>query len=138
MAGDRDLMDRIRDAERASRIEDAKARETRLGHEPVRPSKAAPPAAVPAASAGDRIVLDGPNATLGGRELHPGAVIEVYTNAANGWLRGRYERADGGPPRLAVHVWDLLGARDEDGLPPWTGELDAPLPLKATCRWPVG
>jgi hypothetical protein len=71
---------------------------------------------------------------LAGRPLRSGDVIEVYTNAANGWIRARFEDHDG--PRVAIHLWDPIGRRDEDGLPPWVGELDAPLPARAVARWP--
>lgn len=73
---------------------------------------------------------------LGGHPLRVGDVVEVFTNSANGWLRGRFEW-DGGaedPPRIALNVWDPNGTRDEDGLPPWVGSLDARIPDGARVR----
>jgi hypothetical protein len=74
--------------------------------------------------------------TLDGLALRPGDVLEVYTNAANGWVRGRYEWSgqQGERPVLAVNLWDPHGVRDADGLPPWAGELLAEIPALAVCR----
>ena len=82
------------------------------------------------------VFVEGRGYQLGGEIVHVGDVIEVYTNDANGWLRGRFEwngGADDGP-RIAVNLWDPYGAPDEDGLPPWVGEIDIALPARAICR----
>ncbi len=69
-------------------------------------------------------------------ELRPGAVIEVYTNHHHGWLRGRFEWTPGeAHPWLAINIWDPEGPADEDGLPPWVGEMRCEIPAKALCRW---
>ncbi len=73
-----------------------------------------------------------------GQPVRSGDVVELFTNLSSGWLRGRFEwseRVDEAP-RLAVNLWDPTGPRDEDGLPPWVGELDARLPVGAVLRWP--
>ncbi|MBN2799181.1 MAG: hypothetical protein JXX28_08550 [Deltaproteobacteria bacterium] len=74
--------------------------------------------------------------TLEDAPLSIGDPIEVYTNRSNGWVRGRFEW--GGlpddPGMIAVNVWDPAGARDEDGLPPWVGSLEAALPPRARVR----
>ena len=67
-----------------------------------------------------------------------GDVVELYTNGANGWLRGRFEWS-GEPterPCFAINLWDPTGPRDEDGLPPWVATLEAPIPAAARLRWP--
>lgn len=74
---------------------------------------------------------------LEGRALRVGDVVEMYTNAANGWVRGRFEWAGGdAAPRLAMNVWDPTGPRDEDGLPPWIADVEVAVPKRAICRWP--
>jgi hypothetical protein len=73
---------------------------------------------------------------MAGEMVVVGEPIEVYTNLANGWFRGRFEWS-GKPderPTLAIHLWDPGGARDADGLPPWVGELIAVIPPRAVCR----
>lgn len=81
---------------------------------------------------------DGPCWYLEGRSLQIGDVIEVFTNNANSWVRGRFEWGGGkAPPKLAINLWDPNGDSDEDGLPPWIGELESPLPKRAVCRWPL-
>jgi hypothetical protein len=73
---------------------------------------------------------------VAGELLTVGQPLEVYTNHANGWLRGRFEWS-GRPeerPTLAIHLWNPGGARDADGLPPWVGELVAVIPERAVCR----
>ena len=73
---------------------------------------------------------------LGGDFLHVGDVVEVFTNSANGWLRGRFEwsgRVDE-RPCLAMNLWNPYGSRDADGLPPWVGEMEAEIPPRALCR----
>ena len=75
--------------------------------------------------------------TLGGEVVMVGDAIEVYTNGFNGWIRGRFEW-DGerqNPPKFAVNIWNPKGPADEDGLPPWVGDLEAELPADALCRW---
>lgn len=76
--------------------------------------------------------------TIGGRPVNVGDPIEVYTNAANGWVRGRFEWTEqpDDAPRLAIHCWDPDGKPDADGLPPWVGELVMSLPSKVSVRWP--
>lgn len=63
-------------------------------------------------------------------------MIELYTNAANGWLRGRFVAVRDGA-HLVINVWDANGPRDEDGVPPFVGEFDAIIPRRATCRFPI-
>ncbi len=74
--------------------------------------------------------------TLAGAPLAVGSPIEVFTNRANGWVRGRLEWSGrkGEAPRLAINVWDPAGDLDEDGLPPWVGALETPLPPRARVR----
>ena len=69
-----------------------------------------------------------------------GTVFEIYTNAGNGWLRGRFEWNGGfdDPPRLAMNIWNPKGPWDEDGLPPWLGDVEIEVPAKAICRFPKG
>ena len=73
---------------------------------------------------------------LDGRTIAPGDGLEVFTNVANGWVRGRFawtgQAADS--PRLAINLWDPRWPRDPGDLPPWVGELDAVLPARAICR----
>ena len=71
---------------------------------------------------------------LDGHLLACGDVIEVYTNRANGWIRGRFEWDGQGAPRVAINLWDPSGPLDEDALPPWVGDLDASLAPGAICR----
>jgi hypothetical protein len=75
---------------------------------------------------------------LAGQIVRTADVLELYTNRANGWLRGRFEWS-GDPairPHLEINLWDPIGPRDEDGLPPWVATLAAPLPVPARLRWP--
>ena len=75
---------------------------------------------------------------LAGQTVCTADVLELYTNRANGWIRGRFEWT-GDPavrPTLEIHLWDPVGPRDEDGLPPWVATLAAPLPAAARLRWP--
>lgn len=76
---------------------------------------------------------------LDGTWVVVGDVIEVYTNTANGWLRGRFEWTGhaSDAPRIALNVWDPDGPRDEDGLPPWVGDLEASIPVNAAVRWGI-
>lgn len=69
------------------------------------------------------------------QSLRPGDIVEVFTNAANGWVRGRFEVVDG-RPCVFLNVWDPAGDADVDGLPPWVGEWGGPLPDGARCRFP--
>ena len=73
---------------------------------------------------------------VAGKLIEVGQPIEVYTNLANGWLRGRFEWSGRAHerPTLAIHLWNPAGARDADGLPPWVGELVAVIPPRAICR----
>ena len=73
---------------------------------------------------------------LAGQLLSVGQPIEVFTNHANGWVRGRFEWSGAVEerPTLALHCWDPDGARDADGLPPWVGELVTVIPERAVCR----
>ena len=58
---------------------------------------------------------------IAGELIAVGQPIEIYTNQANGWIRGRFEWTGdvNDRPQLAIHCWDPDGARDADGLPPW-------------------
>ena len=75
--------------------------------------------------------------TLHGTPVRSGQVVEIYTNKANGWMRGQLswsgEVAD--RPRLVITLWNPWGGRDVDGLPPRVGEIDAEIPAGAVCRW---
>jgi hypothetical protein len=74
------------------------------------------------------------------RRLRVGTAFEMYTNAGNGWIRGRFEWAGDqkDPPKLAMNLWNPKGPWDEDGLPPWIGEAELVVPDKAICRFPKG
>lgn len=74
---------------------------------------------------------------LDGTWVLVGDVLELYTNTANGWVRGRFEWSGEREerPRLALNLWDPTGPRDEEGLPPYVGALEAPLPEGAVLRW---
>ena len=73
---------------------------------------------------------------LDGRRLETGDVIEVFTNANSGWLRGRFEWNGSGRdrPRLGLNLWNPNGPFAEDRAP-WCGDLFASLPEAAICRW---
>ena len=73
---------------------------------------------------------------IAGEMIEVGQPIEVFTNHANRWVRGRFEWSGraGERPTLAIHLWDPAGARDADGLPPWVGELITDIPARAVCR----
>jgi hypothetical protein len=75
---------------------------------------------------------------LGDKQLAVGDTIELYTNHANTWVRGRFEWSGQAAdrPRFAINLWDPDGPQDADGLPPWIGDLEGPLPARAICRWP--
>ncbi len=74
--------------------------------------------------------------TLFGQPIRQGQVLEVYTNRANGFLRGEVvampfpER-----PRLRVTLWNAWGRRDADGLPPKLGAWELPLIDGVMCRF---
>lgn len=74
------------------------------------------------------------------RRLRVGTAFELYTNAGNGWIRGRFEWQGGAddPPRMAVNIWNPKGPWDEDGLPPWIGNVEIEIPANAICRFPKG
>lgn len=108
--------------------------------DPARMRKDAP--TIGAVDPGDCLILERHEGRychlLAGSPLQPGAIIEVYTNRANGWIRGRYEWS-GRPsdlPRLVVNLWNPHGEPDADGLPPLVGEIDSPIPEGAICRPP--
>jgi len=73
---------------------------------------------------------------LQGQPLRGGQVLEVYTNRANGFLRGQVlvgsfpER-----PRLQITLWDAWGPRDVDGLPPRVGVWEVELLDGVKCRF---
>ena len=75
--------------------------------------------------------------TLQGEVVMIGDAIEVYTNGFNGWIRGRFEWSGekSSRPKIAINVWNPKGPADEDGLPPWVGDLEAEVPADALCRW---
>ncbi|MFT4627423.1 MAG: hypothetical protein ACI8PZ_006107 [Myxococcota bacterium] len=129
----RKVPDALADAARL----DGRRRSDGLGRSAPAPA-VAPPSSVDAAP----LVVDAsagiPVYTLAGRRVRVGDVLELYTNSASGWLRGRFEWTESvaDRPRIAVNLWDPTGPRDEDGLPPWVGALDAPLPAGAMLRWP--
>ena len=74
---------------------------------------------------------------LDGTWVLVGDVVQLYTNTANGWVRGRFEWSGNlaERPRLAMNLWDPTGPRDDDGVPPWVGDLEAVLPPGAILRW---
>lgn len=126
-------------AGRAARQREGKRAERR---DPVRSRKDAPSEG--AVAEGERLAIgDDHEGTLRhflhGRPLSVGDTVELYTNRANGWIRGRYEwsgRRDD-RPRLAINIWNPHGERDADGLPPWAGEIDAAIPKNGVCRLPA-
>lgn len=74
------------------------------------------------------------------RRLRVGTAFELYTNAANGWIRGRFEWNGGfdDPPRLVMNMWNPKGPWDEEGLPPLLGCVELVVPSRAICRFPKG
>lgn len=139
-----DLSAKIQKAEREARQAAALAREKGIAtHDAQTLPRTRTDAPLRPSAGGERLAFgsgeSGPCWLLEGRELAVGDVIEVYTNAANGWIRGRFAWSGGDqdPPRLVINLWDANGARDEDGVPPFVGELDAALPRGATCRAPA-
>jgi hypothetical protein len=74
---------------------------------------------------------------LEGRPLTEGDEVELYTNAATGWVRGRFS-LDGDAPRLGVPLWDVNGPWDDQGQAPWVGVAQIPLPARAVLRWRPG
>ncbi len=141
MAGKDDLLAQIREAERQARTNEALARAqggekvrrvTRDDAPPAGTSRGGEPLAFGTDDQGD------PACFLEGRVVRTGDPVEVFTNSANTWMRGRFDwsgRRDEAP-RLSINVWDPVGARDEDGLPPWIGTMEAALPRKAVLRGP--
>lgn len=135
-----DLGARIRAAELEARRREAGARE-----KGIRAGDAAAP--VPSdrrdmplrpAAAGEVLVLDRDARCfrVGEDAIANGDTVEVYTNAVNGWLRGRFswtERNED-PPRLVVNCWDANGIPDADGRPPFVGELVTAIPTRAIVR----
>jgi len=73
---------------------------------------------------------------LQGNPVRDGMVMEVYTNKANGFVRGQVVW-EGWPtrPRLLVTLWNPWGGRDVDGLPPRVGHWELDLPEGARCRF---
>ncbi len=78
---------------------------------------------------------DRPCWILMGQPVRDGAVLEVYTNKANGYMRGQVlvgpwpER-----PRLMVTLWNPWG-RDVDGLHPRVGTWEVELMEGVRCRF---
>lgn len=130
-------LERVRALDVAGRRAEGRARNNRVERPPQRPEPTPRSRAAPGGPLELHTPNDGPARWfLDGAPLQVGDPIEVYTTAANGWVRGRLEWSGHpeDPARLAVNVWDPDGPRDEDGLPPWVGDLDAPLPRGARVR----
>jgi len=74
--------------------------------------------------------------TLQGQPVRDGMVLEVYTNRANGFVRGQV-RWSSWPerPRLALTLWNPWGIRDADGLPPKLGMWEVELVEGLMCRF---
>lgn len=140
MPDQKEIGARLAALEREARQKAGLDRSKMVAQPPVRDRADAP---LRAAAAGEPLAI-GQDETgavgwfLEGRALRVGDVIEVYTNAANGWIRGKlaWTGVAGAPARISINVWDANGARDEDGLPPWIGELDSAIPKAARCRLP--
>ena len=75
---------------------------------------------------------------LNDQPLASGAAIELFTNACDGWLRGRlaWSGRVEDPPRMQVPAWNPDGPWNEEGLPPFVGNLDFVIPAQAICRRP--
>lgn len=125
----RDPLDDVRRAEREARERAAREREARTP--PILAGRHA--SARPAVRGAPLAFRDG-RWCIGEDPLSVGDIVEVYTNRAAGWLRGRFEWDGEGRPRLGINVWDPHGEVDEDGLPPWVGDLDAVIPERAVVR----
>lgn len=73
---------------------------------------------------------------LQGQPVRDGQVLEVYTNRANGFLRGQVVCGTWPDrPRLQITLWDAWGKRDVDGLPPRVGTWEVPLLDGVMCRF---
>jgi hypothetical protein len=96
------------------------------------------PSQVQAAPAALEVGEDGgrPCYTLFGQPIRAGQVVEVYTNRANGYMRGQIV-CDAFParPRLLVTLWNAWGTRDVDGLPPRVGTWELELLDGVMCRF---
>ncbi len=73
--------------------------------------------------------------TLHGSPVVDGAVLEIYTNRANGWVRGQVVGQRSDRPRLLVTLWNPWGPRDVDGLPPQVGSFEIIVGEGSMCRW---
>jgi hypothetical protein len=140
--GNDDVLARIREAERQARLEEAKRRADTVANPQGRRVRDDAPAAG-FARGGEPLAFGAdeqgdPACFLEGRVVRSGDVVEVFTNAANPWIRGRFDWSGkpDDPPKLSINVWDPHGARDEDGLPPWIGTMEAAIPRRAVLRWP--
>jgi hypothetical protein len=73
---------------------------------------------------------------LQGNPVRDGMVLEVYTNKANGFVRGQVVcQPWPARPKLMVTLWNPWGGRDVDGLPPRVGQWELELPDEARCRF---
>jgi hypothetical protein len=135
-----DLGARIRAAELEARRRDASAREKGVrGFEeaaPVPVDRRDMPLRPSATGAALRFDGEARCFRLEGEAIANGDTVEVYTNAVNGWLRGRFSWSgrDEDPPRLVVNCWDANGVPDADGRPPFVGELVTAIPMRAVVR----
>ena len=75
---------------------------------------------------------------LGRSQLLPGDAVELFTNSANGWVRGEFVWTGSmdDRPEFRIPLWDPRGELDAEGLPPRVGEIRTPIPAKAVLRWP--
>lgn len=79
---------------------------------------------------------DRPCWLLQGNPVRDGVVLEVYTNRANGFVRGQVvTRPWPQRPHLVLTLWDAWGRRDVDGLPPRVGQWEVAIPEGARCRF---
>jgi len=73
---------------------------------------------------------------LQGQPVREGQILEVYTNRANGFVRGQVSlRPWPERPQLTITVWDAWGTRDADGLPPRVGTWSLELLDGIKCRY---
>jgi len=72
---------------------------------------------------------------LQGQPIREGMILEVYTNRANGFIRGQVHDCWPERPRLLLTVWNPWGQRDVDGLPPKVGAWEVELYEGIMCKF---